>query len=151
MTTFPNRKVARDALAALFVANGTWKAVYAYGMAGSVIADGISPVLIIRSRGTRQEMANLNTNPRSYRLSLQSWILAKSEISGDSWSSDESEDALDLLDMTLCQVIRDNVQNNAWDNIRFATDYSDVVDLNPAVPYIVETRIIYVDLPKGSK
>lgn len=151
MTTFPSREVARDALAALFVADGSWKAVYPYGAAGRVIAEGNSPALIIRSRGTRQEMANLNTNPRSYRISLQSWILATSNVTGDSWTSDEAEDALDLLDQKLCQIIRDNVQNAAWDNIRFASEYSDVVDLNPAVPYIVETRFIYVDLKNGAK
>ena len=150
MTTFPSRETARDALAALFVANNSWKGVYGYAPAAKIIADGQFPILIIRSRGTSQEMANLNTNPRSYRFSLQSWVLATSEVSGDSWTGDEAEDLLDTLDKTLCQIIRDNVSNAAWDNIRFASEYSDVVDLSPTVPYIVETRFIYVDLRNGA-
>jgi len=68
MTTFPSREAARDALVALFVANNSWKAVYGYAPPAKIIADGQFPILIIRSRGTRQEMASLNTNPRSYRL-----------------------------------------------------------------------------------
>ena len=151
MTTFPSRETARDALAALFVSNGSWQAVYNYGAAGKIIAEGNSPVLIIRSRGTQQSMAGLSTNPRSYRLSLQSWVLATSEIAADNWSSDDAEDKVDTLDQVLCQIIRDNVSNAAWDNLRFASEYSEVVDLNPTVPYIVETRFIYVDLPKGQK
>lgn len=150
MTTFPSRETVRDVLVALFVANESWKAVYGYGAAASIIAKGTSPALIIRSRGTQQEMAMRDNNPRSYRFSLQSWVLATSEVSGDNWTSDEAEDKLDTLDQTLCQIIRDNAGNAAWHNIRFASEYSDVTDLNPNVPFIVETRFIYVDLQRGA-
>jgi hypothetical protein len=150
MTTFLSRETVRDALVSLFQANNSWKGVYGYGLAPSVIAQGQFPVLIIRSRGTQQGMANLHTNPTSYRFSLQNWVLADREISGDTQTSATAEDLLDTLDKTIRQVIRDNVSNPAWHNIRFASEYSDVVDLSPTVPYIVETRFIYVDLPNGA-
>lgn len=149
MTTFPSREVTRDALVALFVANNSWKHVLGYAPPAKLIADGQFPILVVRSRGTRQEMQNLNTNPRGYRFSLQNWVLATSEISGDSWTSDEAEDLLDTLDQTLCQIIRDNVSNSSLGIIRFASEYSDVIDLSPTVPYIVESRFIYVSLPNG--
>lgn len=149
MTTFQSRELVRDELAALFVANGSWQAAYGYFPSVDAIK-GKTPILIIRSRGTSQDMAGLNTNPATYRFLLSSWVLAYSAV--DSWTSSNAEDLLDTLDMKLRQVIRDNAGSlTNGDLIRFEQGTSQVDDVMiENLPYIVETRAILVDLIKGS-
>lgn len=148
-TTFQSRKLVRDELVTLFAANGSWQEVYGY-FPSAALAAGRTPVLMIRSRGTRQDMAGVWINPASYRFLLSSFVLAYS--SSDSWTSANAEDKLDELDKVLRQVIRDNVGSLTYaDNLRFEEGFSDVSDIDlGGNPYIVETRAILVDLPSGT-
>jgi hypothetical protein len=149
-TTFQSRELVRDELAALFVANGTWQAVYGYRPSVKEVL-GKTPVLVIRSRGTQQDMAGLYTNPATYRFSLQSWVLASSETDATVTSA-IAEDELDTLDKTLRQVIRTNAGSLAnADNIRFEESPSEVVDIvAEGLSYMIETRFILVELHGGS-
>lgn len=148
-TTFQSRELVRDELAALFVADGSWQEVYQYWPGTNEIA-GKTPVLIIRSRGTRQDMAGVFTNPASYRFLVSSWTIAYS--SAASITSSSAEDTLDTLDKTLRQIVRDNAGSlTNGDLIRFEEGYSEVIDVVAEnLPYIVETRAILVDLVAGA-
>jgi hypothetical protein len=144
MTTFSSRELVRDELVVLFVANGSWQEVYGYFPSVSEM-EGKTPILIIRSRGTEQDMAGLDTNPAVYRFLLSSWVLAYSE--SDSWTSANAEDKLDELDKTVRQIIRDNAGSlTNGDVIRFEAGQSQVDDMIiEGLPYIVETRAILVN------
>jgi hypothetical protein len=149
LTTFVTRQTARDALAALFVADGSWQAVYGY-MPNDEELDGQSPVLTVRSGGTAQEMASLHVNPTSYRYLLRTMVLANDADS--SWSESNAEDKLDELDQKLRQVIRDNVGGVAGSNfLRFdpgasTTGYS-IID---GELYRWEERTIWADFSVGA-
>lgn len=148
MTTFQSRELVRDELVALFVANGSWQDVF-NGFPGVAEISGKTPVLIIRSRGTRQRFEGMSTNPASYRFLISSWVLAYS--ASDNWTSADAENKLDELDTTVRQVIRDNVNLTNANNVRFDEGYSEVDDvIIEGVPYILETRIVYADLPRGA-
>lgn len=148
MTTFANRKTAIDALATIFAGTSSWQEIYkSFPSVDELL--GKSPFLIIRGRGTSQDMAGLNTNPRSYRVVTASYVLAYS--ASDSWTSLNAEEKTHDLDMLFCQTIRDNVSNAAWDNIRFEEAYSQVDDIMiESLPYIREMRSIFIDLRQGS-
>lgn len=148
MTTFQNRKTAIDALATVFAATSSWEEIYKYFPSVDELL-GKTPFLIIRGRGTSQKMANLDTNPRSYRVVIASYILAYS--ASDNWTSLNAEEQLHDLDLLLTQTIRDNVFNAAWNNIRFEDAYSQVDDIMiENLPYIREMRTIFIELSNGA-
>ena len=149
MTTFQSREAVRDELGTLFTSAGNWQEVYNHFPSVDEMK-GKTPILIIRSRGTDQDMANLNTNPATYRFLLSSWVLAFSD--SDSWTSANAEDKLDELDKVLRQVIRDNAGGGSnADLYRFEAGLSQVDDvIIEGMPYIVETRAILADLVNGA-
>ncbi len=148
-TTFQSREAVRDELVALFTANASWQAVYGYFPGAKVLA-GLSPVLIIRSRGTQQEMAGVWDNKTSYRFILTSWVAAGSETDS-SITSAIAEDELDNLDKVLRQVIRNASVLVNMDSLEFASEFSEVSDVLIAnIPYIMETHTIIANLYKGS-
>jgi len=150
VTTFTSRELVRDELAALFVANGSWQAVYNYFPSAKVISQ-LSPVLIIRSRGTAQAFSNLETNPASYQILITSWVVAGSETDS-SITSAIAEDELDTLDKTIRQVIRNNAGSmTTANNLRFTEGFSEVSDiLLVNVPYIIESYTVIADLARGA-
>ena len=151
MTTFQTRELIRDDLVTLFTANGSWQSVYGY-FPGTNEMKGKTPVLVIRSRGTSQDMAGAVTNPTAYRFVLSSFVLAYSENSADNWTSDDAEDKLDELDKVLRQVIRDNAGGGSYaDRFEFEPGYSQVDDIIiEGLPYIVESRGIIARLVRGA-
>jgi len=148
MTTFQSRELVRDDLVSLFAADGSWQDVWGYFPGVDDVA-GLSPVLIVRSRGTAQDFAGANTNPVQYRFSVTSMVVADEAVQ----SSADAEDQLDTLDMKVRQVIRDNAggSTNA-DQYAFEGGFSQVSDiiLNGQA-YISETRFVIATLPRGAK
>lgn len=149
VTTFTSRELVRDELAALFVANGSWQNVYHQGASLNSFS-GKSPILIIRSRGTAQEFANLENNPTSYRFLLSSWVLAYR--ASDSWDNTEAEDKLDELDKVVRQVIRNNAGSMTTANILYFEEGMSQVDdvIIEGLGYIVETRAVIAHLSRGA-
>ena len=146
--TFTSRKLVRDELVTLFAATGNWQNVYGYiPDTGEIV--GKTPLLIILSRGTEQEMAGLETNPVTYRFVLTSMVLAYSAT--DAWTSALAADKVDELDMVFRQVIRDNVGSLATANtLRFEAKISTVEDvLVENKPYILERWAILAHLDRG--
>jgi len=150
-TTFQSRELVRDQLVSLFTANNSWQEVYGYMPSVEELL-GKTPFLIIRSKGTSQEMSGVETNKASYRFILSSWVLAGGKNDA-SVTSSAAEDDLDTLDKVLRQVIRDNTGTITYGNIiRFESGYSEVSDvIVQGLSYITESRFILVDLPRGAK
>jgi hypothetical protein len=148
MTTFQNRKTAIDALATVFAGTSSWQEIYKYFPSVDEVL-GKTPWLLIRGRGTSQRMNNLHTNPRSYRVVIASYVLAYS--APDNWTSLNAEEKTHDLDLLVCQTIRDNVANAAWNSIRFDEAYSQVDDIMiENLPYIREMRTVFIDLANGA-
>lgn len=147
-TIFQTRELVRDELAALFVTDGSWEAVYQY-WPGTDLVISYSPILIIRSGGTAQDFAGVEINPSSYRFRFENYVKAADE--DGSWTSANAEDEIDDLDRTIRQVIRNNISLTNANNLRFEAGYSAVRDvLVGGMPYIMETYSLLADLPKGS-
>lgn len=149
MTTFQSREVVRDELVTLFAASSIWASVFGYAPSAETRA-GLTPFLVIRSRGTAQRFAGQNNNPASYRFSFQSWVYAEYDAD-DSYTSAIAEDMLDTCDRELRQVVRTNAALTNADNLRFETGFSEVRDLTTiGIPYMVETRFVLADLASGA-
>ena len=101
MTTFVTRKTAREAVAALFRANGTWQTVYDHEPRDLA---GESPVLTIRSGGTLTSNM-FNASPTAFLFVLTNYVLV---TDGATWGPDDAEDKLDELDREIREIVRDN-------------------------------------------
>jgi hypothetical protein len=150
MTTFTSRKVIREAVAALFTgyAPATFKAVYDnWPNVGQ--AKGQSPILIITSSGTGQEMAGRDTNPRSFRILIT--VLVKVDVTNSEFSRAASMDKIDTLDALVAQVIRDNAGNANWDNVQFGDGMTEVDSIIfEGLPYMAEVHPFIFHLNRGA-
>lgn len=147
-TTFQSREAVRDELVALFVADGSWEAVYGYYPGHSVVS-GTTPVLTIISAGTAQSMGGVFTNKASYRFILSSFVMGADKAI--SRTADTVEDQVDTLDLKVRQVIRDNAALTNGNIIRFGAGVSQVeTRIIESQLYIIESRDIFVDLLSGS-
>ena len=148
-TTFTSRELVRDALAALFVANGSWQEVYQYHPSVNEI-ENKTPFLVIRSAGTQQDMANEWTNKVTYRFAIISYVLAYS--ASDNWTSALAEDKVDELDKVIRQVIRNNAGSMATcDDLLLDNGLSQPQDvILEGVPYIRESRFVSAYLQAGA-
>ena len=147
VTTFTSRELVRDELVSLFTANNSWQAVYGYVPAIKVFA-GMTPILIIRSRGTLQNFSNQDTNPTEYRFGIASFLRA---FSTGEITSAQAEDTLDTLDTAIRQVIRNSAGSMTYaDNLRFAAE-SEVRDVSiEGLPYMVEAYTVIAKLARGA-
>lgn len=146
-TTFTSRELVRDELTTLFTANGSWQAVYGYVPAVKVFA-GMTPLLIIRSRGSIQNFASEETNPTEYSFGIASFLRAYSvgEI-----TSAQAEDTLDTLDAAIRQIIRNNAGSMTYANSLRFDGGSEVKDVAiEGLPYMVETYIVVAKLARGA-
>lgn len=150
MTTFQDRKLVRADLVALFVADGSWQDVYGYMPAPEAFTR--SPVLIIRSAGTEQDMEGANTNPTAYRFICESYVVAFTE-QDVTWTSELAENEQDNLDRVFRQVVRDNAGGTTNANLLlFEGGFSSVKDVVIArQAFVVESHGIIARLPRGAK
>jgi hypothetical protein len=148
-TTFTSRELVRDELVSKFVANGSWQEVYGYHPSVNEL-ENKTPFLVIRSAGTRTEMAGEFTNPTTYRFAVISYVLAYS--ASDSWDSADAEDKLDELDRAVRQIIRDNAGGMTTCNLlSLEGGMSQAQDvIIEGIPYIRESRFVTAHLVKGS-
>lgn len=155
MTTFSSRETVRDALVALFTTNakgsGQFQEIYGYAPSTNEIL-ATSPILIIRSDGSRRLFNAQETNPVDFRFVLTTMILAYDANSSPVWTSAMAEDKLDDLERLVAQIIRDNTQNAAWNVIYLEDGFSEPRDviIGKGVPYIIETRTVIARLSVGA-
>ena len=115
MTTFVSREVARDALAALLVAKGSWQTVYAYEPQD---IKGHSPVATIRSLGTSYSNT-FNISPTSFDVLVTNWVLLSDSEDPSAWGPAQAEDQLDALDKALREVVKDGAPGTGLVYVEF--------------------------------
>lgn len=149
-TTFQNRELVRDEIAALFTSDGSWQTVYNYSADVSDFV-GQTPVLFVVSAGSEVEMAGEFNNPTRYRFLISSHVLRKSD--GDNWTPANAEDKLDELDLKVRQIIRNNAGSlSNGDLMQLESGMSQVirVDVKEGITYLTETRAVIVSLVNGA-
>ena len=127
MTTFQSRKLVRDELVALFVADGSWQDVWGY-FPGVDAFQGRSPLLTITSGGTKQTTGTFHLNPTQYQFLITTYVL--SYRLSDNWLATDAMDTLDALDLKVRQIIRDNMgggTNADW--YQFDTALSQITSI----------------------
>lgn len=150
MTTFTSRKVVRDAIAGLFVANDSWSFVYS-GMPEYSKLAGQSPLCTVISTGTNTEMQGKDKSPRKYRITITNWVLYS--LTDDGWTYAMAEDLLDELEMVGAQIIRDNTQlAGVFDLLDFEPGFTDIrrVPIDNSNQYAVESRVVVATLSSGA-
>ena len=151
MTTFQSRKLVRDELVALFVADGSWQDVWGY-FPGVDAFQGRSPLLTITSGGTTQTSESLHVNPTQYQFLITTYVL--SYRASDNWFATDAMDTLDALDLKVRQIIRDNMgggTNADW--YQFDTALSQITSAKTfeGLVYEIEARGMFVGLASGAK
>ena len=145
MTTYVNRKTARAALKTLFVSNGNWQAVYE---ATPNTFDRQTPVLVLRSGGTRQLM-QYATDPATFRIEYRTYVLYEDPNAPDDYGDEECEDKLDDLDKEMREVVRDNTPSGA-DAIELGEGFTETgYEMVDGVVYRWEEGVILVQLAVG--
>lgn len=151
MTTFVTRETTRDALTALFTATNKWQKVFGYIPTEDNI-NGQSPILIIISDGTNQEMSMLETNKSIYYFSCSTWVRMSDTELGGTFGHANAEDTLDSLDKEFRQTIRNSPMLDSGKAIvNFATTQSSAAtEKLYDVLYRTETYLINVTYSSGS-
>ncbi len=146
MTTFKSLETISDDIVALFTADGSWQEVYDYVPSPDEFAEK-SPVLILRVRGTDQQLANRSTNRTDIRFLATSMVLA----TDNNWTSAQAEAKFRELNVTFRQIIHDNVGGaGVVDALRFG-GRSQVDDrIVGGSPYIIETHEFFATLARGA-
>ena len=150
-TTFITRKTARDALITLFTSNNNWQKVFGYLPTEDEIK-AQSPLLIIVSNGTRQEMSGVNFNKSDYSFVCTTWVKMSDIELGGTFGHDDAEDKLDALDREFRQVIRNTValdSGKAHINFSDGQSNTNTVEAEYGQLYRVETYMITVSYPAG--
>ena len=151
MTTFQSRKLVRDELVALFVADGSWQEVWGY-FPGVDAFQGRSPLLTVTSGGTTQTSESKHVNPTQYQFLITTYVL--SYRASDSWFATDAMDTLDALDLKVRQIIRINMGGGAnADWYQFDTAPSEITSATSleGLSYEIETRGIFAGLASGAK
>ena len=136
----------------LAAATNAWKHVYGYRPPVTEVAKKKS-FLIVMSSGSKNRFESLDNNPRAYRFTAQSYVLAYSTIAADSWDSHDAEDELDAKELAMVQLVRNNTQTASWNVLQFDDSFSNRQDIilgSAGTPYIVETWQLIAFLAKGS-
>lgn len=152
MTTFTSPQATREAIAALFVAkSGAGQPLAAaYGNWPQVSeAGGLSPFVIVVDEFTEQDMAGQSTNPTRFGFVICAFVKMSSNADNTVNRADAA-DELATISTLIRQVIRDNVSNANWNNIRF--EGRAVVQEKPfaSMPYMIQPFLVIVTLANGA-
>jgi len=114
-----NRSAVRKALAALLatalVGSGLpVQAVYAYQKGNF---DDMSPVVcVVSGSSDRTKLTNVAVAVSAFTIELHTFVLYASD--DDSWTEENSEDRIDLIEKEITDVLIDNYNNaGVWDAI----------------------------------
>ena len=157
-----NRQSVRQVLATLCTTamSGIVDAVYQYER--SVITD--KTALMVLSSGSQRRPAGINDTRwfNEFNIEVLSFVRKPNTLSGTTggtnWTEENVEDALDLIDKKLADVIADNRNNTAyWSYIEFANESSVIADGRAwslqrdqgAVGFKIESRIIKITYYEG--
>lgn len=142
-----NREAARDALAALIETemSGTGKTLQA--VYNSLPSDfgGLTPVVTVSSAGTDRKNMGIGDTTKwnsRFRLAVVAYVADAAE--DDSWTDQDVEDMLDLIDKELADVIADNRESAGnWGYLELEEGFTEPLSMViGGEPYVVEPRFV---------
>lgn len=140
-----NRETARDALTALLSASlvGAGKpaqAVYGYEKGA---LNGESPVVLVMSAGSERIQRGMGSAKyrNTFRYAVNVYVADAD--SWQSWTEQNVEDALDLIERTIADVVAANRDTANWTYLKHADGFSSVVKVViNGEPYVMETILL---------
>lgn len=147
-----NRETVRDALATLLQSAlvGTGKPVQevtAYER-GEI---GASPLIMVLSGGSRRKQHGMNREKWKNHFRLVVRVIVKDADAGESWTEQNVEDSLDLIEKGIADVLADNrgasppTSAIPWNYITFEDGFSIIGPVKDR-PYILEELSIIAEV-----
>jgi hypothetical protein len=136
-----SRKDIRDAIATILEAGlvGDGLPVKTVSAHKQESLEGITPLVVVLSRGSEREAFTYQGNQSSFRFLVQVWVLQ--EATG--WTQAQAEDALDDIEKRVAAIYEDNRTKRAgsgqWEKLAY-DGQTRVFEVSVAgVPYYVES------------
>lgn len=150
VTVFQSRKLVRDELVALFVADGSWSEVWGY-FPGVNAFGARTPLLTVESDGTAQSSEGESNNPSAYHFLITTFVLSYRAL--DNYYATDATDTLDTLDLKVRQLIRNNMGGGTnYDYLQYDPSPSQIKTLVlEGLSYEIESRGLIAHLPSGAK
>lgn len=144
-----NREASRDALAALLstALTGSGKPVVAvYGYKPRAL-DGRGPYVLVMSAGTQREKKAIGSVKRKNHFRLLVVTLVLDASADDSWTPQQVDDTLDLVDKELADTLADNERTNDWHKLDLDEDFSVIAPTKEfGASYMSEAHIALVEV-----
>lgn len=148
-----NREVVRDAFALLLQS-----ALVGTGLPASVVYNfpigkvEQTPTVIVSSSGTSRQRAGIGDTRWNSFFVLDIIVLIRDADASLGWTELMVEDAFDLIDKIIADVVADNRNNVNWNNISFVLDDAGGSSipqpsekfLDTEIGYWIEARKVYI-------
>jgi hypothetical protein len=124
-----NRETSRDALAVLLQT-----ALVGSGLPAGAVFNyrpatfSAVPAVVVSSGGSKRLTETLD-NTYDDRFSLQVFVFVPYAVAGSTWGPDNAEDAIDLIEKMIADVIMDNRETVNWNYIELEDSGSTVDDI----------------------
>lgn len=148
-----NRETVRDAFAALLVTalTGTGNPVYAvYNyLKGVITTEDGSPLVMVTSSGTARQRAGIGDVRWNSYFVLEVFTFVRDAEAANSWTEQNVEDTLDLIEKEIADTVADNRTNANWNNISFSLDSAAIPEPSEIFTdtqkgFVVEMRRVYI-------
>lgn len=144
-----NREVSRDALAALLstALTGSGKPVVeVFGYKPRTLS-GRGPYVLVLAAGTRRAKKAIGSVKRKNHFRLLIVTLVLDASADDSWTPQQVDDTLDLVDKEIADTIADNERTNDWHNLDLDDEFSVIAPTKEfGANYMSESRIALVEV-----
>lgn len=149
-----NREACRDALATLLAAELVTELEEAQAalnyQAGTLV---MSPVVMVVSAGTLRKQAGMNSERHANKFRFLVKVYVADAATADGWTEQNVEDALDLLNKRVADVVMDNrspAQNASvpWTRLYLEEAFSTITaapDLG-GNPYLIEATPVIAEV-----
>lgn len=140
-----NRETTRDALAALLSTaltggSNSCQAVFGYKVSEF---DKQSPVVVVVSAGSLRNLSGMGTLKFDtlFRFALQVYVA--DAIAEDSWTDQNVDDRIDLIEKDIADVISDNRSATEWAYLDFEDEFSQIGEIDVSgEPYMMEQIMV---------
>lgn len=145
-----NRQTVRDAFATLLgaaIAGSGKPAQVLYGYKVGKVDQ--TPTVVVASGSTRRQLSGMNDTRWRNLFTLEVFTFVRDAVEVNaSWTEQDVENMLDLLDKTIADVIADNRVNSHWSFINLADAPSEIIT-DTERGYVIEMRRIEVTYIEG--
>lgn len=136
-----NRETMRDALAALLntaltVSGNSVETVYGYKVSDF---DKASPVVVVVSDGSDRDLQSMGTLKFDTTFHFVLFVFVADSSAGDSWTDQNVDDRLDLIEKDIADVVADNRKTADWAYLDYEGPKSEIGEVDVGgEPYVVE-------------